>query len=116
MADVPAALVEVTGDGPAGKPGVEHPLNEAGGCGLAGSEESLDLVAGEKARMQADQGDPLGLSRSEAHRFQQSFPSLQVGDQGFTDLAHGVSMPAASSLLRAISRSKRAVVLVLFRA
>ena len=83
VADVPTALVEVTGNGPTGKSGVEQPSDEAGGCGLAGSEESLNLVAGEQARVQADQGDPLGLSRGEANRFQPSFSSLQVGNQGF---------------------------------
>jgi len=35
VANVPAALVEVTGDGLARKSGVEQPADETGGCGLA---------------------------------------------------------------------------------
>ena len=46
----------------------------------------------------------------EADNFQQFFSSLQVGNHGFPGLGHGVSMPAASSLLKAFSVSKREVV------
>ncbi len=56
----------------------EQRLDKAVGAGLGVSEESLDLVPGEQARVQADQGDPLGLLPGEAKRPQQLFPSLQV--------------------------------------
>ena len=94
----------------------EQRLDKAVGAGLGVSEESLDLVPGEQARVQADQSDPLGLLPGEAKRPQQFFPSLQMGNQGSLGLGHGVSMPEASRSLNGFSVSKREVVLVLFRA
>ena len=66
--------------------------------------------------MQAYQSDPLSLEAGETKRPQQFFSFLQVGNHGFPGLGHGVAMPADSSLLKAFSVSKRAVVRVLFRA
>ena len=54
--------------------------------------------------------------RGEANHLQQFFPSLRVGNHAFPGLGHGVSMPADSSLLKAFSVSKRAVVRVFSRA
>ena len=63
---------------PAGNAGCEKCLNETLGRPPGQSQESLDLVSGEQARVQADQGDPFGLLGGEAQRPQQFLPSHQV--------------------------------------
>ena len=62
----------------AGKTEIEKRVNKALRCGAAGSQENLGLVAGEQARVQADQRDPFGLLEGEAKGLQQFFSSFQV--------------------------------------
>ena len=90
---------------PAGYASFKERVNETLRSPPTRSQESVDLVAGEDARVQAYQGDPFGLLPGDSNRLQQFFSSLQVGDQGFPGLGHGVAMPAASSLLMVFYRA-----------
>ena len=110
--DEPAVDDSFVGERPGRDPAIEQGFDASPDVEAVGSlQVEGELVSGEQTRVEADQGDPFGLLPREANNLQQFFPSLQVGNHGFPGLGHGVYMPAASSVLKAFSVSKRAVVL-----